>query len=102
MTKRPDIRKMLMLSTGHVTWETSKLLDDPQNPWVMTSQWGTYGWFVYAHDDNLDEMPGELAHIMRYARVHGCEYILFDCDADVIDDLPVFQWPKLAAATEGA
>ena len=29
---------------------------------------------------------------MAHARKRGAEYILFDCDADEIEELPTFEW----------
>lgn len=29
---------------------------------------------------------------MTWARRQGCEYILFDCDADQVDGLPAYDW----------
>ena len=39
-------------------------------------------------DDNLSDTD------FRFwlARDLGCDYLLFDCDADAIDALPVFPW----------
>jgi hypothetical protein len=30
--------------------------------------------------------------IQRYARTLGCDYVLFDADADRDDDLPIWDW----------
>ncbi|MFJ2627732.1 hypothetical protein ACIO6T_31100 [Streptomyces sp. NPDC087532] len=34
--------------------------------------------------------PEELLPIVQLARAHDCAYILFDADADMTDQLPVF------------
>jgi len=34
-------------------------------------------------------VPADLVAVMRYARKHGCEYVLLDCDALPMADLPV-------------
>ena len=38
--------------------------------------------------DKHPALPAELLTIQRYARAWGCDYILFDADADQIDELP--------------
>ena len=38
------------------------------------------------------KVPQELLGAMRFARDLGCSYLLFDCDADTVDALPVFPW----------
>jgi hypothetical protein len=30
--------------------------------------------------------------IQRYARLWDCDHVLFDADADRVDDLPVWNW----------
>lgn len=37
-------------------------------------------------------MPEEMLAIQRYARGVGCDYVLFDPDADCIDELPTRDW----------
>ena len=52
----------------------------------------TYGWFVYAHDERCCEgISDVLWTIFERARALECAYVLFDADAPILDDLPVFQ-----------
>lgn len=48
-----------------------------------------HGWFLYASEAPIAPVPADLAAMMRYARKHRCEYVLLDCDALPIADLPV-------------
>ena len=53
---------------------------------------GTYGWFVYAHDDRCCEgISDVLWAIFERARALGCDYVLFDADGPVLESLPVFE-----------
>lgn len=51
------------------------------------------GWFMRAPEDTPERsiygMPADLQALCDYARAHGCNYILFDADADIIPGLPI-------------
>lgn len=51
-----------------------------------------YGWFVWAGDEIGEEVPADLAGVMRRARAQDADYILFDADAAEHGDLPIFDW----------
>ena len=53
------------------------------------------GWFLHAPDLPTNEgsdygMAEDLFPIIRHAHAHDCHCILFDADAQIIDELPVF------------
>jgi hypothetical protein len=50
-----------------------------------------YGWFLWADEKPSKELPSDLAAIIRRARKLGAEYVLFDCDAPLNDEFPVFE-----------
>lgn len=96
-TAAGHVRRFLDLSTAHLSpaardWlENKDWADSSSLPGGATS----YGWFVYAPAEfpmNDDEMPPELAGVLRFARSHGTDYVLFDRDAMEIDGLPTFPW----------
>ncbi len=89
------IRRFLDLSTAHLQQADRLFLEFPANPGSLgslTVMAGTYGWFVYAHDerccDGISDVPWV---IFERARALGCDYGLFDADAPILDDLPVFK-----------
>lgn len=86
----PTTHKMLELSTSHVTRETAWVLDTGK--WCYVK--GDYGWFVHVPDpsDESEAMPDDLRWILAYAREVGCHWIMFDRDADPIDELPSYDW----------
>ena len=52
-----------------------------------------YGWFVWAASEEIaDDIPVDLADIMRHARGLDADYVLFDADAEVNAALPTFEW----------
>lgn len=85
-----ETHKLLVLSTGHLTSpETRATLDAGFDQWPCSGGRTAYGWFCYAHDENCgDTIPPDLWACMVFARTAGCQYILFDMDAEQIDALP--------------
>lgn len=85
---------MLALSTGHVSEETAKLMDIDQCGLVVYEK-EDYGWFVHLPDP-LDEYkestPKDLYKCMTFAMKQGCDWVMFDCDVEPIDELPVYEW----------
>ena len=89
------VRRFLDLSTAHLQPADRSFLDhsaDPDARDGVVVMRGAYGWFVYAHDDRCcDGISDVLWAIFRTARAHGCDYVLFDADADTMGSLPVFE-----------
>ena len=90
---------MLALSTGHITRETADLMDINRIGGVVLYNKDAAGWFVHIPDSGLDfdeledgECPADLYRCMKYARDNGCDWIMFDCDVETIEDLPVYNW----------
>lgn len=93
------IRKFLDISTAHLSPEARKLLEadggdvnlslDPHG-----GPSGLYGWWLWAGSDrnDMEGVPADLIAIMDYAVAHDCDWICFDCDAEEIDGLPLFEW----------
>ena len=93
-------RRFLDCSSGHLSqdtwaWLDVNLADDecrsPCSPVAAALGGGRtrYGWFVYATNEKLDGLPSDLQAVCAYARRRGADYILFDCDAVPMEDLPV-------------
>lgn len=82
----PEIKRLLILSTAHIApaqrENMTSIADDIE-----------YGWLMWAYDErSSDDIGDELWAACEYARANGCDYIMFDRDADAIDDLPKFDW----------
>lgn len=86
----PEIHRMLTLSTGHITKETSILLDNDKME-VVAYRKDDYGWFVTCW--NLDgTLPDDLRACAEYAEKNECDWLCLDCDGSVVDDLPAYHW----------
>lgn len=106
-----SIEKMMCLSTGHVSQETARQLEaktgqrelicEPgKAPWVdllIVYPHGEYGWLIVtngAMDDHTvrAHVPSEFLPIFDKCEAEGCDWLLLDRDADLIDELPAFDW----------
>lgn len=95
----PDlIERMLVITTGHLTTDTRRWLeeqfpDDSRVP--INILHGRYGWLVWAGSPECGpeedfEIPMDLAAVRRFCRENSIRYVMFDCDAPIHDDLPVY------------
>ena len=87
-----EIAKMLVLSTAHLTEATcNSYLPGWDGP---AYQKGDYGWFVPMFDHFRECVDGadDLRACMEKAAALGCEWLMFDRDADQVDGLPVYDW----------
>lgn len=93
-----NIRRFLDLNTGHLPPElgTDGLADADG----VIAHETDVGWLMWVPDNpddpNLhndgDEPPEIVQTIIRHARANDCDYVLFDRDGPVDDDLPTWDW----------
>jgi len=98
----PELRTFLTIGTGHLTKETADWLNGLDFKKEGPAGGATaYGWFFYAHDDNVcqgaphapeGEFPPDLWGIFKKTRELGAQYVMLDCDAAPLDDLPTYEW----------
>ena len=87
------ISKTLELSTAHISYATSLAMDHGD---YRIARYG-YGYLVYAdpwqikHRDE-SEYQSDLLDCIALAIEHNCTYILFDCDEEPIEELPIYEW----------
>lgn len=89
----PRILLMLDLSTAHLPQE---LAEDLSGYAGVTAHELPYGWLLYVPEQQAGgdgaEPPAEVLAICRFARAHGCAYVLLDRDAETVADLPTWDW----------
>lgn len=101
----PQVDRVLVISTGHVSEQTAKWLSAapsaaPERPPVMYWEegrcWRWIGWQVWVPDTREDDSSpaqyADLSAVLDFARDLGCRWVRFDCDADVLPELPKFNW----------
>jgi len=92
---KPEIHKMLAVSTGNLHSITRDWLDEYKDPlsnriWeypIIVYGKGGYGWFIpiIKRDGVLcvnSTIPIDLYKIIKYADSIGCSWVMFDRDAD--------------------
>lgn len=82
------------MSSAHLTDETFNSMNTSRPTFI----WGLgiypfeYGWFFYIGDDEFysDEMPKDLAVLIKRARKENADWLLLDQDVPIEDDIPVY------------
>lgn len=93
---KAEIEKILTLSTHNISegtaeWLDSQLYNKEQVLTVYSKK--EYGWFVPVYSSVLEKtIPEDLMKIAKYALDLGCQWIMFDRDVDVNEELPSFEW----------
>src|SRR5262245_58838630 len=91
---RPAARRFLDLSTTHLPEHLGSHALSGHDGVVACRL--THGWPMWvppdpqAHADDYPSLPAEVLRTQRYARARGCDYVLFDADADQVGDLPAW------------
>lgn len=108
MNNKPEISKILTVSTGHIAQGTLELLEqepEANNMGLSVYQKGEFGYFIYLpdpHDASANRtspggrtqfgfdgaVPDDLQKILQYCQDLGCSVLCFDCDAERIPYLP--------------
>lgn len=92
------VRKFLDLSTAHLSAEDIAYIEG-EIAIGCSAYSGENGFFAHCQEDcdnpgelTADEKrPAGLSRIFRHAIENGCEYVLFDRDAEPDPALPVFE-----------
>ena len=83
---------MITLSTGHISEETSKILDNDELNGINVYKKGEYGWIIYILDEkqenSLKALPKDLEEVIRFARDKKSKIICLDRDAEAVKSLP--------------
>lgn len=96
----PLFEKFMTVSTSHLTPKTRDCLMNEEEyldeAGLCVYQKEGYGWFVYtctidAASAGAKTYLPDLFEVLTYARERGFELVIFDCDADRVSDLPVYE-----------
>jgi hypothetical protein len=91
---RPTIRRVLNLSAAHLPEDlgTPRGLETVAGIVAHPTDGGFLLWVPDDPDESaqamVDQVPDVVLAIQRYARAWDCDFVLFDADADRIDELP--------------
>lgn len=96
-----EIAKQLTLSTAHIPqWIAQELDKGRKNSEPKVSDvifdLIEHGYRIYAGGHALDMraewFPAELRELVDLAKSLDCEWLVLDCDGQVRDDLPKWEW----------
>ena len=91
-----NIQYMIDISTAHIPEHTAKALEEKSITELVyeswSESWSDYGWIIWVDADYADEEHKELNDIIKYCQEHGIDYLKLDCDADVVEEFPTFEW----------
>jgi hypothetical protein len=93
------VRNFLDCSTANLTHQTCRDLWNGDLEVIEytgpVSRWKAAA-FVHVPCEEQEirkgEIPEDLKGVLLYARRKGCDYVMFDRDADVITELPFYDW----------
>ena len=90
-----QVRKFLELSTAHLPEKTTMAIDAGTFGKKPT-MFNEYGWLFHV-PESAEDLPKEVICLSFIKIIHlaidaGCDYVLFDRDADAVDWLPTFEW----------
>lgn len=98
---KPEIQKMLVLSTAHITPDTAKLLaQEPETDKLGLAVYEektcneSYGWFIGFSGIELDpdSIPADLLACINLAKDCECDMLCLDRDGLTTSHLEVFCW----------
>ena len=96
MFDKPEVSRMLTLSTAHLTPETIwKLTNNPETDELCMTVYpkSEFGWFVYFSgipQSSIDALPKDLRACVYTAQNLNCDVLCFDCDAEPLGYLDVY------------
>lgn len=93
------VSRMVTMSTGHISKETSEMLADTHCylPLAVYNK-ADYGWFIYLPPEEdedaeiLQELPKDLALIFMFARHNEFDIVCLDSDGNSAYGLPKYEW----------
>jgi len=91
------VRRLLDLSTAHLPERYSE--EELRGQPGVVAYDLPYGWMLKVPADVEEDcheagevIAAEVLTVLRFARAHGCDWVLFDADGDVCDQLPTWDW----------
>lgn len=87
--------QMLDVSTGHLSLYTREWLEDPENLSKHGFMARDTGFAMSSYLGNVREVdskgvPMDLIHVLRFAHLNNQDWVLFDVDAELDPNLPIY------------
>lgn len=86
------IGKFLEISTAHISEKSAKILEKDCPPFIRQYESGFF--ITIPSEDIIDDvaLPDEVINIIKYAWKNDIQMIILDCDAEIVEDIPVYEW----------
>lgn len=86
---------MLCLSTAHLTFSTRTLLEEDSLPGTIFFPKDGHGWFMHVPEaqllaDSIASAPEDISDCITLACTRGMQWLMFDADGPVLDELPLY------------
>ena len=99
MKNKPEIKKVLVISTGHLTREVNEVMERGGGIGIIYED-VDYGYIIrmpsdfeeWKEETNLDDVPKCIMDIVSLTRSLGCDWCNLDCDGEKSPNLPFFEW----------
>lgn len=94
-----EISKMITLSLGHISKETSEWLSNQEE--IVSYKKESYGWFIYIPPKDSEILkehlsnkyiPEDIKYLIRVAVEQDCVWICLDNSVQPILEFPVYNW----------
>lgn len=97
-----EVHTIPVISTAHITREVADRLDSRRQQWCACATYPDVGFFLYLdepYSPGGDPVPQCLLDILdwrmrleREGKLDNSHWVRLDCDADLVDDLPTYDW----------
>lgn len=82
-------------STWHVCGQTRDVLERDPSRWSIPGPRGSSGAYVALvhvpdHADEERDTPADLRAVIAYARELGCNFVMLDMDAPIVEGLTIY------------
>ena len=93
------IERVLTVSTAHISAETDEKLcnGDMDEAGMSVYEKGEFGWFLFVDPVvecfwYKEKIPEDLMSCIRLAQANHCEWLCLDRDAEILSELPTYEW----------
>ncbi len=100
-----EVMKAPVISTAHISAEDEKLISKALKDRDLVGMQRDEGWLIHIESNiesdlikfELGTLADVLVHFSEGDHKDAFEWVLFDCDADVVPELPTYNWCAIAS-----
>ncbi len=98
MAKELELYKMMGMNTCHLSLDTKAVIPrmaaHTSSSVILHLKDNDFGCFIHIPDNigECTDIPKDLKNCMIFAQNAGCEWLMFDQDAEIYDELKSYTW----------